>query len=39
MMAGKITPAETVLAGIEKAPEAFAGLFAGLNKGKMLVKI
>lgn len=39
MMAGKITPAETILDGIEKAPEAFAGLFAGLNKGKMLVKI
>tara|TARA_R110002073_G_scaffold126503_1_gene271234 strand:+ start:3626 stop:4621 length:996 start_codon:yes stop_codon:yes gene_type:complete len=39
MMAGKITPAETILDGIERAPEAFTGLFSGLNKGKMLVKI
>tara|TARA_R110002095_G_scaffold201862_1_gene182936 strand:- start:1043 stop:2038 length:996 start_codon:yes stop_codon:yes gene_type:complete len=39
MMAGKIVPAETVLEGIERAPEAFTGLFSGLNKGKMLVKI
>ena len=39
MMAGKIAPAETIMDGIEKAPEAFTGLFSGLNKGKMLVKI
>lgn len=39
MMAGKINPAETIMDGIEKAPEAFTGLFSGANKGKMLVKI
>jgi len=39
MMAGKINPAETILEGIEKAPEAFTGLFEGRNTGKMLVKI
>ncbi len=39
MMAGKITPAETIVEGIEKTPSAFMGLFSGENKGKMLVKI
>lgn len=39
MMAGKINPAETILEGIDKAPEAFTGLFEGRNTGKMLVKI
>lgn len=39
MMAGKINPAETILDGIDKAPEAFTGLFEGRNTGKMLVKI
>ena len=39
MMAGKINPAETILEGIDKAPEAFAGLFEGRNTGKMLVKL
>ena len=30
---------ETVLDGIQRAPEAFIGLFTGVNVGKMLVKL
>ena len=37
--AGKIKSRQTVLRGIEKAPEAFFGLFKGQNIGKMLVKL
>ena len=37
--AGKITWKETVLEGIDKAPEAFLKLFSGENFGKMLVKL
>jgi len=36
---GKMKWRETILEGIEKAPEAFIGLFRGDNFGKMLVKI
>ena len=36
---GKLKYKETVLDGIEKAPEAFIGLFSGNNTGKMLVKL
>jgi NADPH-dependent curcumin reductase CurA len=36
---GKITWKETVFEGIDKAPEAFIGLFKGENLGKMLVKL
>lgn len=36
---GKVKYKETVFDGIEKAPEAFAGLFSGANEGKMLVKL
>jgi NADPH-dependent curcumin reductase CurA len=36
---GKIKWEETVMDGIEKAPDAFIGLFSGANAGKMLVKL
>ena len=36
---GRLVYRETVLEGIERAPEAFAGLFRGDNVGKMLVKV
>ena len=39
MAAGQIKPAETIVEGIENAPDAFMGLFAGRNTGKMLVKV
>ena len=37
--AGKIQWQETVLEGIDKAPQAFLGLFTGENLGKMLVRL
>lgn len=37
--AGKVTWKETVFEGIERAPDAFVGLFKGENLGKMLVKL
>jgi NADPH-dependent curcumin reductase CurA len=37
--AGKMKWRETIAEGIEKAPEAFIGLFHGENFGKMLVKV
>ena len=36
---GSIKYEETVMTGIEKAPEAFLALFSGGNTGKMLVKL
>jgi NADPH-dependent curcumin reductase CurA len=36
---GKMQFEETVMEGVEAAPEAFLGLFQGRNKGKMLVKL
>ncbi len=37
--AGLIKWQESVLPGIERAPEAFVGLFTGSNQGKMLVEL
>jgi NADPH-dependent curcumin reductase CurA len=37
--AGKMKWRETIVDGIEKAPEAFIGLFKGENFGKMLVRL
>ena len=39
MKEGKMKWRETILDGIEKAPEAFIGLFKGDNFGKMLVRV
>jgi hypothetical protein len=36
---GKMKWEETVFEGIEKAPDAFLGLFEGANLGKMLVRL
>lgn len=36
---GRIKYKVTVIAGFEKLPEAFLGLFSGLNTGKMLVRV
>jgi NADPH-dependent curcumin reductase CurA len=36
---GKVKARDTVAEGLEKAPEAFLGLFTGQNTGKMLVKL
>jgi hypothetical protein len=36
---GKIVWTETIVEGLENAPEAFLGLFRGENLGKMLVRV
>jgi NADPH-dependent curcumin reductase CurA len=36
---GKLTYSETIVDGFERLPEAFIGLFAGQNEGKMIVKV
>ncbi len=36
---GKVRWEETIFDGIEKAPDAFIGLFSGGNTGKMLVRL
>jgi NADPH-dependent curcumin reductase CurA len=36
---GKLKAEETILEGIENAPAALAGLFTGMNTGKMLVRL
>ena len=37
--AGEIKWRETVVQGLESAPEAFIGLFRGDNFGKMIVEL
>lgn len=39
IQAGKLKWEETILDGLDKAPQAFIGLFAGDNIGKMLVRL
>ncbi|MNG32609.1 NADPH-dependent curcumin reductase [compost metagenome] len=36
---GKIKTRETIVEGLENAPDALIGLFSGDNYGKMLVRI
>ena len=36
---GAVKAQETVVDGLENAPEAFLGLFKGENTGKMLVRL
>lgn len=36
---GRVKYQETVLDGFERAPEGLIGLFSGLNKGKMLIRV
>jgi NADPH-dependent curcumin reductase CurA len=36
---GKVKYRETILEGIEQAPNALIGLFSGANMGKMLVRL
>jgi NADPH-dependent curcumin reductase CurA len=36
---GSIAYQETILGGIERAPEGLIGLFTGANRGKMLIRI
>ena len=36
---GKVAYRETIVSGLENAPEAFMGLFRGENTGKMVVQI
>ena len=36
---GRIKYQETILDGFERAPEGLIGLFAGLNAGKMLIRV
>jgi NADPH-dependent curcumin reductase CurA len=36
---GKLTYSETIIKGFDKLPEAFIGLFYGINEGKMIVEV
>ena len=39
LTSGQLKYRETAFEGIEKAPEAFIGLFTGANTGKMVVNL
>jgi len=39
LASGQVKSRDTVVDGLEKAPEAFLGLFQGANTGKMLVRL
>jgi hypothetical protein len=39
LASGAVKSRETVVDGLEKAPDAFLGLFRGENVGKMLVRL
>jgi hypothetical protein len=39
LQSGALKPHETVVEGIEKAPETLKGLFTGLNRGKLILKV
>ena len=39
VQSGQVTYRETVFEGLERAPEAFIGLFTGANTGKMIVTL
>jgi NADPH-dependent curcumin reductase CurA len=39
LASGAVKSHETVVEGLEQAPEAFLGLFSGANSGKMLVRL
>ena len=39
MADGSIRYRETIVDGIERAPEAFIGMLEGANVGKMLVRV
>jgi NADPH:quinone reductase len=36
---GKLKYSETIIEGFERLPEAFLGLFSGINQGKLLVRV
>jgi NADPH-dependent curcumin reductase CurA len=39
LSSGKVKSRDTVAEGLENTPDAFLGLFAGANTGKMLVRL
>ncbi|MEM9287178.1 MAG: NADP-dependent oxidoreductase [Pseudomonadota bacterium] len=39
VQSGQLKPHETVIEGLEKAPETLQGLFTGLNRGKLILKV